>query len=677
MSVSSTTSSLQLRGHLTLDNLGPGITAAPTAKGDAAFLRWDLPEPGSYATTFLGQIAALRRFTATHRYEPFWMRPAAGRSHAEVPAETQWLLVETTAGDFILLVPLLSADARFSLQGQSQGLALALETGDPYAPSGGGIALYAARGDDPYRLIAEGARAAASHLGALPLRREKAVPAFVNTFGWCTWDAFYQDVGPEGLREGLGRFRAGGVCPGFVVLDDGWQATERKPTGETRLTSFAPNEKFGADLGPTVRMAKQEFGVQTFLVWHALIGYWGGVDGATFPDYQVIDQARSFGVGVLRHEPHMNVQWWGQMAGLVAASDIARFYDDYHRLLVAQGVDGVKVDTQAMLEGLALRQGGRVALTRAYREALEASVQRHFDGRLINCMSHAMETFYGSRHSTLIRTSTDFWPRKPETHGLHLYTNAQVGAWFGEFMQPDWDMFQSAHEWGAYHAAGRAVSGGPVYVSDHPGRHDFALLRQLVCHDGTILRADHPGRPTPDCLLVDPTREPVLLKIFNRNGASAVVGVFNAQYHAEGPGDSTIDGTLAPSDVPDLGGKAFAAFAHRANRIWRTDRTSRLPLSLPQGGWEIISYSPIRDGFAALGLADKLNSTGAIVACEATGDGWTLRLRDGGTLIAWSEKAPQQILANGEAIVFDFDPVRGALRATVPVEARNDLRICF
>ena len=40
--------------------------------------------------------------------------------------------------------------------------------------------------------------------------------------------------------------------------------------------------------------------------------------------------------------------------------------------------------------------------------------------------------------------------------------------WFGEFIQPDWDMFQSGHRMGALHAAGRAVSGGPVYVSDKP-----------------------------------------------------------------------------------------------------------------------------------------------------------------------------------------------------------------
>ncbi len=169
----------------------------------------------------------------------------------------------------------------------------------------------------------------------------------------------------------------------------------------------------------------------------------------------------------------------------------------------AQGVDGVKVDSQATIEGVATGLGGRVALTRAYRQALEESVVKNFNGRLINCMANGMETYYGSPLTTLIRTSTDFWPLRPETHGLHLYTNAQVGVWFGQFMQPDWDMFQSAHAMGSFHAAGRAVSGGPVYVSDKPDAHDFKLLKKLVLSDGSLLRADNVGRPTRDCLFAD------------------------------------------------------------------------------------------------------------------------------------------------------------------------------
>jgi raffinose synthase len=68
-------------------------------------------------------------------------------------------------------------------------------------------------------------------------------------------------------------------------------------------------------------------------------------------------------------------------------------------------------------------------------------------------------------------------------------------------------MFHSKHPFAAMHAAARAVSGGPVYVSDAPGRSDGALLRRLVLPDGGVLRARAPARPTADCLFHDVMRD--------------------------------------------------------------------------------------------------------------------------------------------------------------------------
>lgn len=32
------------------------------------------------------------------------------------------------------------------------------------------------------------------------------IPANLNWFGWCTWDAFYKAVNPAGIEEGLKRY---------------------------------------------------------------------------------------------------------------------------------------------------------------------------------------------------------------------------------------------------------------------------------------------------------------------------------------------------------------------------------------------------------------------------------------------------------------------------------------
>lgn len=45
------------------------------------------------------------------------------------------------------------------------------------------------------------------------------------------------------------------------------------------------------------------------------------------------------------------------------------------------------------------------------------------------------------------------------------------------------------------------------FCSDKPGNHNFELLRKLVLPDGSVLRARLPGRPTRDCLFIDPARD--------------------------------------------------------------------------------------------------------------------------------------------------------------------------
>ena len=92
-----------------------------------------------------------------------------------------------------------------------------------------------------------------------------------------------------------------------------------------------------------------------------------------------------------------------------------------------------------------------------------------------------------------------------------------------------------------------------------------------------------------------------------------MIGAFNANYHSKQSDSVTIEGSVSPSDAPDLKGEEFVGFAHRANRLWRCKRTDREPLKLAEGEWEIVSFAPVDRGVAVLGLADKLNSTGAVM----------------------------------------------------------------
>jgi raffinose synthase len=272
----------------------------------------------------------------------------------------------------------------------------------------------------------------------------------------------------------------------------------------------------------------------------------------------------------------------------------------------------------------------------------------------------------------------DFLPNNPESHGVHLYDNAQVGLWFGEFMLPDWDMFQSGHAWGAYHAAARAICGGPVYVSDKPGEHDAEVVARLVCSDGSVLRCDAPGRPTLDVLFRDPTREDVLLKIWNHSGNAGVVGVFNARGGKEGAPAPVLAGHVSPADVVGLEGERFAQFRHTTQALEAVGRSDATSVSLAERGYEIFTFVPIVRDFAPVGLANFSNSHGAVRAFlwddERT---VTVTLADGGIFVAYSAKRPSAVTASGVEVGFEYDAKSGAVRVALPLRGGLDVRVLF
>jgi raffinose synthase len=252
----------------------------------------------------VGAVPGLERFTVCRQGEdPFWMVPAAGEKLSQVPTQTQWLLARLSDGGHVMLVPLFGEEMTFTLEGKATDtLELLGETNDAATVSTGGLALFVAAGPDPYELVARGARSVIKRLGGGKLRQQKAVPAFADVFGWCTWDAFYGEVSHDKVKEGLESFAAAGLKPRALVLDDGWQTVKPCRTGGNRLSAFEANGKFPGGLKNTVDMAREGYGVEHFMVWHAVNGYWGGLDPEAMAAYAPVEV-------IPRGGKHVNVNW--------------------------------------------------------------------------------------------------------------------------------------------------------------------------------------------------------------------------------------------------------------------------------------------------------------------------------------------------------------------------------
>ncbi|CAI0417137.1 unnamed protein product [Linum tenue] len=711
------------------------VATSSSDSGPAAgvFVGAMLDEESSRHVVPLGRLRDVR-FMSCFRFKLWWMAQRMGEKGRDIPLETQFLLVETKSGShlasdggdgvnqivYTVFLPLIEASFRACLQGnQNDELELVLESGDESIKASSFTqSLFVHAGTDPFATITEAMTAVRSHLQTFRLRHEKKLPGIVDYFGWCTWDAFYQDVTQEGVEAGLQSLAGGGTPPKFVIIDDGWQSVSGDPEKETsdsqqqqplmRLTGIKENPKFqnqedpAAGIKSIVNIAKQRHGLKFVYVWHAITGYWGGVRPGVkeMEGYESAMKYPMVSKGVVENEPTWKTDVMAvQGLGLVNPKSVHKFYNELHSYLAAAGIDGVKVDVQCILETLGAGLGGRVELTRQYHQALDASVARNFpDNGCIACMSHNTDALYCSKQTAVVRASDDFYPRDPVSHTIHIAAVAYNSVFLGEIMQPDWDMFHSLHPAAEYHASARAISGGPVYVSDAPGKHNFELLRKLVLPDGTILRALLPGRPTRDCLFSDPARDGVsLLKIWNMNKFTGVLGVYNCQGAAWNTAErkntfhqtrnEALTGSIRGRDVHLIRETSVgsnwsgncAVYCHGSGELTTLPYNASLPVSLKVLEFRIFTVAPIEVlaqevSFAPLGLIEMYNGGGAIQGLKYYEVGKVrMEVKGCGKFGAFSSAKPKRCDVNSNAVDFEYDSSSGLIAFTLddlPEEGR-------
>lgn len=443
-----------------------------------------------------------------------------------------------------------------------------------------------------------------------------------------------------------------------------------------RLTSPFANQKFqGADneansgLADLISTLKGRYGVQYVYCWHAMTGYWGGVcpSSKETSSFEAELKKTKHYPGVTEVEPFTD---WDAFklagVGVIPPSRISDFYMCLHDGLKRAGVDGVKVDVQALVGALGHGLGGGPQLTYTYHKALEMSVGKHFPGNhLINCMCHSNENLFRYAETNIVRASDDFYPKDRASHTVHIVNVVYNSFFLGEIAIPDWDMFHSKHEAGHLHAAARAIGGCSIYVSDKPGNHNFELLSKLVLPDGRTLRCKLPGRPTRDCLFEDVQRDGLsALKIWNKNAVTGVVGAFNVQgvsynrfirahvFHRR-----RLDRVLArvsPIDVENFESPTglFSCYCFKKGFQGLVDSACTTEVALSNKDWEIVSYAPVwrvnEVQFSPIGLVDMFNLGGCISQVEVSENRtFDLQIQGSGRFLCYCNTLPRScVLSN-------------------------------
>ncbi|WOG93430.1 hypothetical protein DCAR_0312714 [Daucus carota subsp. sativus] len=709
-------------GHLVLSDVPVNISTSPASTG--CFVGFDANEAKSRHVMPVGKLQNIK-FMSIFRFKVWWTTHWTGTNGGDLEHETQILVLDKSDSGrpYVLLLPLLEGPFRASLQpGKDDHIDVCVESGSTKVlESCFQTVVYMQSGDDPFELIKEGIKVARSHLGTFKLLEEKSPPGIVDKFGWCTWDAFYLNVHPQGVMEGVQGLVDGGCPPGLVLIDDGWQSishdedpiasegTNRTAAGEQmpcRLTKFEENYKFrdyespeqlsgrNKGMGAFVRDLKENFkSVDYVYVWHALCGYWGGVrpNVSGLPESKVVPPKLSPGLAMTMEDLAVD-KIVNNGVGLVPPEQVEQMYEGLHSHLASVGIDGVKVDVIHLLEMLCEEYGGRVELAKAYYKALTSSVMKHFKGNgVIASMEHCNDfMFLGTQAIALGRVGDDFWCTDPSgdpngtfwLQGCHMVHCAYNSLWMGNFIQPDWDMFQSTHPCAEFHAASRAISGGPIYVSDSVGQHNFQLLKSLVLPDGSILRCNYYALPSRDCLFENPLHDgKTMLKIWNLNKYTGVLGAFNCQgggWNREVRRNTSaskyshaVTALISTNDIEWKNGKTsisieqvdvFAMYMFRERKLVLLRSTESLEISLEPFNFELITVSPVitlaskRVNFAPIGLVNMLNSGGAIRSLVYDDDANSVQIGVKGTgeMRAFASVEPRACLINEEQVAFVY-----------------------
>ena len=563
------------------------------------------------------------RMTALYLYNPWWTRPAFVAGFSEIPARTQVLLLQYPDA-FGCLVPMVGRRFKaWAAPGTETELALEMGCGAAGLREADEPLYLYAEGTDLFETIHRAFAWLAAEKG-LRLRQDRRLPEPFRYLGWCSWDAFYREVSEAGILQKAQELRAKQVPVRWFVIDDGWLQTR-----EDQLASLRPDPaKFPRGFKPLVQDLKRDFSIDWVGVWHALAGFWSGIA----PDSEAAAQER----GALCRTA----------GGTLLPSPVGgeRFYRDWYDLLRREGIRFVKVDGQSSTANYFENTLPAAQAAAGLGRALEDG-GAGMDGAILHCMGMAMENLLARPVSALARNSDDFLPRKPEHFAEHLLQNAYNALYHNELYCCDWDMFWTSHPDAQKHALLRAISGGPVYVSDPVGQTDPAVLKPLACLDGRILSMARSAKPSVDCVFSDPMQDGTLklhnIAAYGQHGTAGGLAVFNLTRVPQ-------HFTFSPGDIPKLDkDAAYWVYDFFAQKACLLDGGRDCQGNLAPGGYGWFILLPHTQPAAFLGLVDKYVGFAAVESIWTTDTTACAVLFESGRMGWLSEQSPRKVWLNG------------------------------
>ncbi len=504
-------------------------------------------------------------------------------------------------------------------------------------------------GDDPFLLFEELYQEALMQMGKSENRRDlKKYPEIFEYIGWCTWNSsdLGQKLSEKWVLESIDTFTRDKFPLGWVLIDDGWfDQTDQM------LNQLMPHpEKFPQGFKSMIHKLKNDHHVREVGVWHAFDGLWNGINPDSPLGKNLANELFSW---QSKTRPDLADAPISTYHFVKPESDsLKSFYQKWYDYFQQQGFSFVKVDNQLVVERMCVNNYPIWNLAEQMHQTINESVQKYFNGAIINCMDMTADAYFNFGSTAIARGVEDYFPEETSYNmqrgnaAAHVVQAVYNALYFGQMVYPDFDMFQSHHPDAIFHAIARALNCGPIYLTDAPGPQNLDVLWPLIYSDGRIIRADAPLMPTTDCLFQ--VQEPRPLKAYSFANGVGLLGIWNCADADQ------VEGFFSPSDIHGLPGEEFALYEYFSQKLVFASRDEQFPVKLNRMGYQLYFIAPIKHGLAVLGNIEKYNAPKTIQSQEILAMKALINLNEGGKLAIACQNSPTQIEVDGEKHQFAF-----------------------
>lgn len=550
--------------------------------------------------------------------------PSKTRKGHNLIKDGQFILLQISEGNYLALLPMTSSEVygQFYIEKET----LILKTGNYGTdPVEGDIPLLIwSYGDSPYaatRSVWE--QVIDSGLVATDWRMNKEYPEMYDYLGWCSWEFYKKTINEEILVNAVHTLEKTEAPIRWMIVDDGYFNLKK-----SLLNTLDPVAKKFPNGWKTITDLKTPEKIKWMGIWRHSGGAMAGINPAHSMEHLKPHLAKTKGNGLLPNG---------------TAEGSAAFYDYNMRDAKENGFDFTKVDFQAKTFELLRGTSNAVQAMRHNNEALE-NAAKNFDIPLLNCIAQPNINSLQTKYSALTRSSPDYNQSDKNKNKCNTYQSFANHLWMGQSVWGDLDMFHTHDKRDIKSMAiARAISGGPVYISDEPSKIVPEELLPFAFVNGKLLRSAAPATLLPESFFIHPFRdEEVFRVVAPLEDDVAAIALFN----------------FAEANKPLSSGFTAKDYSHAGellqpnNKAWTTpeqgllvyDQLAKTVVDLGEGfSTEVSDFSaqlfllyPKTKGWAVIGRSDKYLPAAAVKIQSLTDKQITFTLKESGPLTVWS-----------------------------------------